>query len=278
MRALYDGLIANRIDAIYGIVNGTCNYILTAMAEGKTYAQALTEAQREGLAEADPTLDVGGADSAHKLTILGGLAFGAKINLADIFVEGIDHLDLRNIVYGQDSDTRSSCWRSRRGSARAFRSAFGRRLSRGSIRWRGFRGRSTPSAFTATRPAIPCITVAAQAHADGVGGGRRHRLGGHRRGPAHMNELRIWADNAPQARTLPIEAVQSRYYLRLTVDDRPGVFGKLATVLGSHQISISSILQHEPPSNVEVAAVPVIITTHRAVEGNLHRRWTSWTN
>ena len=279
LRALYDGLIANRIDAIYGIVNGTCNYILTAMAEGKTYAQALTEAQREGLAEADPTLDVGGADSAHKLTILGGLAFGAKINLADIFVEGIDHLDLRDIVYGQELGYTvkllAIAQRQREGLSLRVRPAF---ISRqhplawvsGPFNAISVYGHATGHTMYYGRGAGAMPTASAVvADIASVATGAAQR---------HMNELRIWADNAPQARTLPIEAVQSRYYLRLTVDDRPGVFGKLATVLGSHQISISSILQHEPPSNVEVAAVPVIITTHRASRETCAARWTSWTN
>jgi homoserine dehydrogenase len=85
----------------------------------------------------------------------------------------------------------------------------------------------------------------------------------------HMNELKIWQDNAAPAKQLAVQAVQSRYYIRLTVEDRPGVFAKIASVLGSHQISISSVLQHELPSDAPEALVPVIITTHQAVEGNL---------
>ena len=92
--ALCGGLIANRIDALYGIVNGTCNYILTAMTQrGQSYAQALAEAQRDGLAEADPSLDVEGVDSAHKLAILAALAFGRGIDLDAIPVAGIDALE-----------------------------------------------------------------------------------------------------------------------------------------------------------------------------------------
>ena len=103
VRALYDGLLANRIDAMFGIVNGTCNYILTAMTQrGKTYAEALQEAQRDGLAEADPTLDVSGMDSAHKLTLLGSMAFGSTVSLDAIPVEGIDSLDLMDVNFGRE--------------------------------------------------------------------------------------------------------------------------------------------------------------------------------
>ena len=103
IRALSDGLIANRIDALYGIVNGTCNSILTAMTQrGQSYADALADAQRAGLAEADPTLDVSGMDSAHKLAILASLAFAARIDLGAIPVSGIDSLQLCDIAYGQE--------------------------------------------------------------------------------------------------------------------------------------------------------------------------------
>ncbi|MBR5016440.1 MAG: homoserine dehydrogenase, partial [Spirochaetia bacterium] len=95
IRALYDGLLANKNEALYGIVNGTCNYILTQMTQnGKTYAEALAEAQRDGLAEANPTLDVSGLDSAHKLVIMSSLAFGKYVSLESTPVIGIDTLDL----------------------------------------------------------------------------------------------------------------------------------------------------------------------------------------
>jgi homoserine dehydrogenase len=103
IRALYDGLIANRIDAIYGIVNGTCNYILTSMTQcGQSYADALAAAQRDGLAEADPTLDVAGIDSAHKLAILASLAFGRRVHFDEIPTAGIDSLELCDIANGQE--------------------------------------------------------------------------------------------------------------------------------------------------------------------------------
>lgn len=271
IRALYDGLIANRIEALYGIVNGTCNYILSSMTDqGKTYAAALAEAQAAGLAEADPTLDVAGFDSAHKLTILAGLAFGARIDLKDIFVEGIDGLDLRDIVYGQELGYKVKLL------------AIAQRQSHGiSLRVRpAFISREHPLAWVSG----PFNAISVYGHATGHtmyygrGAGAMPTasavvadIAAVATGAAavHMEQLKIWPDHAPRIRQLPVQDVQSRYYLRLTVPDRSGVFGKLATVLGSHQISISSILQHEPHTDKEGTAVPVIITTHRAVEGNL---------
>ncbi|MCP4250518.1 MAG: homoserine dehydrogenase, partial [bacterium] len=99
--ALQRGLIANRIDALYGIVNGTCNYILTEMLESRrSYANALADAQRLGYAEADPTLDVDGTDSAHKLAILAGLAFDAPVDFHRVGVEGIERLELCDLLAG----------------------------------------------------------------------------------------------------------------------------------------------------------------------------------
>ncbi len=101
--AIQFGLMANRIDALYGILNGTCNYILTEMTrQGKTYATALAEAQAAGFAEADPTLDVSGKDAAQKLAVLASLAFGVRVAESDVWNEGIDTLDLEDIHFGAE--------------------------------------------------------------------------------------------------------------------------------------------------------------------------------
>ncbi len=103
VKALLDGLSANRIESLYGIVNGTCNYILSAMTQrGQTYAEALAEAQADGLAEADPTLDVSGMDSAHKLTLMSALAFQKQVSLDSIPAEGIDGLQALDVQAGQE--------------------------------------------------------------------------------------------------------------------------------------------------------------------------------
>ena len=100
---LRKGLIANRINAIYGILNGTCNYILTEMSEkGKTYAEALAEAQEAGYAELDPTLDVNGTDTAHKLAILASIAFSSDVEFDRIHIEGIENLDAQDLAAGRE--------------------------------------------------------------------------------------------------------------------------------------------------------------------------------
>jgi homoserine dehydrogenase len=101
IRALRDGLVANRLTALTGILNGTCNYILTQMSTtGASYEDALAGAQKLGYAEADPTLDVSGGDTGHKLAILAGLAFAADVNLDDVYTEGIADVDASDIAYG----------------------------------------------------------------------------------------------------------------------------------------------------------------------------------
>ena len=273
IRALSDGLIANRIDALYGIVNGTCNYILTAMtAMGQTYAQALADAQAAGLAEADPTLDVTGGDSAHKLAILAALAFGRKIDLAAISTSGIDRLELRDIEYGQELGyvVKLLAMAERQGDGvclsvrpafiatshplawvgQSFNavSVFGHATGHTMYYGRGAGGMPTASAVVADIAAIATGTAAAA-----------------------FSQLRIWPDLCEPANQLPIEAVNSRYYLRATCDDRPGVLAQIASALGKHDISISSVLQHEPLAGDRQAGVPVIITTARAGEGNVRK-------
>jgi homoserine dehydrogenase len=289
IRALYDGLIANRIDALYGIVNGTCNHILTAMTQrGQSYAAALKDAQAAGLAEADPTLDVAGTDSAHKLAILAALAFGQRVDFDAIPVEGIDTLDSRDITYGDELGyvvkLLAIAHRQGEGLCLRVRPAF---ISKGHpLAWvsgpfnavsvyghatghtmyygRGAGGMPTASAVVADLAAL--ATGRAQ---------------------AAFNQLNLWPDRTPQARQIPIDAVRSRYYVRMLAADRPGVLAKTAAIFGRHDISISSVLQHEAPRRDETlpgspgrhgdspaatgSMVPVVVTTASALEGNLRR-------
>lgn len=273
IRALYDGLIANRIDALYGIVNGTCNYILTNMTrEGKSYAQALSEAQQAGLAEADPTLDVAGIDSAHKLSILAAMAFGQKINFKAIPVQGIDSLQLCDVAYGQELGyvvkLLAIAQRQDKGMILCVRPAFiskehplawvsgpfnaisvyGHATGHTMYYGRGAGGMPTGSAVVADIASVAMGTFAAS-----------------------FNQCRVWPDLARPARQLPIDASQSRYYLRMMAQDKPGVFAQIANALGRHSISISSLLQHEVDEGSEAGIVPVVITTHRAKEGDVRK-------
>ena len=274
IQAICQGLLANRIDALYGIVNGTCNSILTAMTgRGEDYADALAQAQRDGLAEADPTLDVSGGDSAHKLAILAALAFGVKVDFEAIPVEGIDSLQPFDIAYGQElgyvikllaiaqrspdglslrvrpefiSKEHPLAWVSGPFNAvSVYGSATGHTMYYG----RGAGGKPTASAVVADLGAIA------------IGSAQRV-----------FERLNVWPDRARCARQLPVEDVQSHYYLRVTAEDSPGVLARVATILGRQGISIRSVLQHETSDDLAPArGVPVVITTHKAREGGIRQ-------
>ena len=267
--ALCGGLLGNRIDALFGIVNGTCNYILSEMTtRGQSYAEALTQAQADGLAEANPTLDVAGIDSAHKIAILAALAFGRQIDFDAIPATGIDSLNKMDIRFGQElgyvvkllaiakrqddglslrvrpayiSKEHPLAWVS--GPFNAV-SVYGHATGHTMYYGRGAGGLPTASAVVADIAAIALGTA-----------------------QKISSTLGVWPDQAPQANQLAIEAVKSRYYLRVMADDQPGVLANVADILAEYDISICSVLQHESPH--ADAGVPVIITTYEATEGDV---------
>ena len=269
IRAIYDGLMANKINALYGIVNGTCNYILTAMIEqGKSYNDVLKEAQAAGLAEADPTLDVNGMDSAHKLAILSSLAFASHCDLEKIPVTGIDKLTLKDIQFGQElgytikllaigenqgngislrvrpsfiSKNHPLAWV---GGAFNAVSIYGNQVGHTMYYGRGAGGSPTASAVVSD-----IISTA---------------LGYNQ---TRFNSLQIWLDQTPSAKQLDENEIESRYYLRLDVADKPGLFASIANTLSENGISISGAIQHE----CKESQVPVIITTHKTSEGQLKK-------
>ncbi len=266
IRALTGGLLANRIDALYGIVNGTCNYILTAMMQrGQSYGDALAAAQNRGLAEADPALDVKGIDSAHKLAILASLAFGERVDFDAISVTGIDSLQLCDVRYGQELGytikllaiaTRQAdalslkvspafihtqhplAWVS--GSFNAI-SVYGHTTGHTMYYGRGAGGMPTASAVVADLMSVAMGTAQIE-----------------------FAQLRLWPDLSSPAVQLPITDARSQYYIRVMCDDHPGVLARIATLLANHGISLLSVLQHEPPAGIKANLVPLIIATHEA--------------
>ena len=267
--SLLNGLVANEVDALFGIVNGTCNYILSNMTQrGADYADVLAEAQASGLAEADPTLDVSGGDSAHKLAILAALTFGKRIDLSQITVEGIEGLDVADIRFGTELGyaVKLLAIAIRQGDGISLRvhpafirkdhllagvdgpfnavCVYGHAVGHTMYYGRGAGGLATASAVVAD-----IVDVAS--------GNAQRRF----------DQLGIWPDRCERANLIPIDDVRSRYYLHVTCEDSPGVLGRIADILGQHEISISSVLQHEPlPGSQDV---PLIITTYEASEGNL---------
>jgi homoserine dehydrogenase len=279
LRALTEGLAANRILSLYGIVNGTSNYILTKMTEvGHSFEEVLAEAQKAGYAEADPTFDIAGTDAAHKLAILMNLSFGTPINFKDIYVEGIAGIAPMDIAYATE---------------------FGYTIKLLAIAklHEGRNGREAPAELEArVHPTMiandaPIARVggvynAIQVTGDAVGDimlyGRgagslptasavvgdvidmaRNILTG---SVGRVPSCAFQVDQRRPLRIRPIEEVSSLYYLRFMVLDRPGVLSQLSGVLGKHDISISSVLQR---GRKDGQTVPVVMTTHMAVERNM---------
>ncbi len=265
VKALTDGLLANRIEALFGIVNGTCNHILTEMTErGQSYKTALQSAQKAGLAEADPTLDVTGMDSAHKLTILASLAFGKRVDLDSIPVEGIDTLDLYDVETGRDlgyiMKLLAIAQKTEKGLALSVSPAFihtSHPLARVSGAFNAvsvyghavghtmYMGRGAGSSPTASAVVSDIIATAL-----GIT-------------PKAFENLNFWPDKTEKAEQLPPEELTGRYYLRFMVKDRPGTVARISTILSKKGISITSLLQKEDKSDT----IPLVMTTHECSEG-----------
>lgn len=272
VQALSVGLAANQVISLAAILNGTCNYILTEMTRhDRPFEEALRQAQSLGYAEADPTLDVDGSDTAHKLAVLAQIAFGASVKTAQIVREGIDRLaldDLRfagelgynvkllalaRVVEDDWLDLRVAPSLVRRGTPLAEVSG-----PYNAIRVVGdavgdtlFYGRGAGAMPTASAVVSDLIDVA-------VG---RAALTAATQG--------LWPSDAPAPRLAKAVQVKRRNYLRFTVLDRPGVIGSIAQVLGKHQISIASVIQHDPGENGAPGQVPVVMMIHSAAESDV---------
>ncbi len=268
--AIRSGLTANSITAMYGIVNGTCNYILSSMsAKDEEFAEALAKAQQRGFAEADPTLDITGGDSVHKLTILGSIAFGCEIAMKDIYVEGIENIARADIQCGREmgyclkllaiglrdeqgrislrvhpSFIASDCSLARvDGSFNAisiFGDAVGETL---------YYGRGAGMMPTASAVVADIIDVA---------------IGNSKTTFAHCL---LKSREETKALIEPIDDSVCRFYIRVMAKDQPGVVAAYGKILGDNGISISGALQHEGrgPDNT----VPVVITTHKTRERDM---------
>ncbi|HLW65973.1 MAG TPA: homoserine dehydrogenase [Gemmataceae bacterium] len=265
--ALSQGLAANQIISLQGILNGTSNFILTEMTEQQqTYAAALAEAQRRGFAEADPTLDVDGTDSAHKLAILAQLAFGVAVPISAISRRGVAGIHDMDIRFASELHHTvkllAEAWLSEgqlalqvapvllrnstpmaqvRGSANAIQvygDLVGETL---------FYGPGAGAMPTASAVLADLIDLAV---------GRAQRT---------FANLRLWSLQSASLR--PADSVRSRFYLRLLVEDRPGVLADVCRALADEQVSISSVIQHEALDEREGDIVPLVILTHTALTG-----------
>ena len=264
IRPLKHCLAANRIEKVMGIINGTTNYILTQMScEGREFDEALAEAQAKGFAESDPSSDIEGRDASYKLAILASLSFSSKIEMKDIYVEGITRVKLRDIRYAQELGYAVKL------------------LAIGEEVEAGLKLRVHP---TLIPTAHPLAAVANEFNAIFLEGDAVGEVMFYGRGAGSMpTGSAVCADIIDAARSIknevqngiveatfstkavvPMAEQQSRFYLRLKVKDEPGVFAKLATAFGDAYVSLDMIIQKR--SDAETAEI--VLVTHDVAEGD----------
>jgi homoserine dehydrogenase len=273
IKALKEGLSANRIESIYGIVNGTTNYILTKMtAEGERFEDVLKKAQEKGYAEADPTFDVEGIDAAHKLAILISLAYGVRVRFGDIYTEGISRITPLDIEFAREFGYRIKLLAITKGD-------------NGRIEARVHPTMIRESAMLAT---VDGVFNAVYVTGDAVGATMFYGRGagmmptgsavvsdimdiarnmikdGHQRVPP----LGCKEEYIRDARIKDISETVNHYYMRFSAIDRPGVLSKISGVLGENNISIASMIQKG--REVE-GAVPIVMMTHEAKERDIRK-------
>ncbi len=272
IKALREGLTANRIEWIAGIINGTTNFILSEMrSKGLPFDEVLKEAQLLGYAEADPTFDVEGIDAAHKLTIMSAIAFGNSMKFDQAYIEGITKLDSTDITYAEQLGYR--------------------------IKLLGITKRTTEGVELRVHPTlIPAKRLIANVEGamnavlvkgDAVGATLYYGKGAgaeptasaviadlvdvarmHTADPEHrVPHLAFQPDAIVELPILPISEVITSYYLRMRVEDKPGVLADITRILAEHQISIDAMIQREPDEGEEQA--DIIMLTHQTREKNI---------
>ncbi|GIW47770.1 MAG: homoserine dehydrogenase [Deltaproteobacteria bacterium] len=270
IRAIREGYVANNILSIYGIINGTSNYILSKMTEeGREFNEVLKQAQAEGYAEADPSLDIDGIDAAHKLSILVMLSFGIFLDFSRIHVEGIRNITPLDISFANEFGYRIKLLaiaKSREGRIEA-------RVHPTLVR------KETPLAD------VSGVFNAIHVTGDAVGPTMLYGMGAGMMptasavvsdvveiaknitlGNSHSSLPRFYGGDISSS-PLPMSEITTKYYLRFQVEDRPGVLAQIAGSLGKNNISIESVIQKG--RKLEGGDVPVVIMTHEAREKDL---------
>ncbi len=270
IRSIKEGLLANKIEELRGIINGTSNYILTQMEEENyTFNEALQEAKKRGYAEADPILDISGLDSAHKLAILASLTFGTSVALSDIYVEGIDLITPQDIRYARELGYVVKL------------------LAIAKEKHSQIEVRVHPVLISADYilASVKHIFNAVCLKGDKVGELIFYGAGAGELPTAssvvsdicdiagklirgEKGRASSFLYNAPSKKVSPINKLESRYYVRFTTLDNPGVLAKISRVLGRRDISIASVIQKQ---RKEGRTVPIVMMTHKALEENMRQ-------
>jgi len=271
IKALRESLIANNYIFIYGILNGTCNFILTEMTtKGSTFDETLKEAIRLGYAEADPTLDVEGIDAAHKLAIITSLAYGVPPEINSVYVEGISHIDSLDVTFARELGYKVKLLaltidRGDKVEARVHPTLvpFNYLLAKVDGVFNAFyvRGDVVDSTLFYGRGAGMMPTASAVV-SDIADIGRNIWAGIAGRVP-HLGYRK---DVGKPKSYMPIEEISTNYYMRINVMDKPGVLAKIAGILGEREISIVSVIQKAAQ---EQGFVPIVMLTHEARESNI---------
>jgi homoserine dehydrogenase len=271
IKAIREGLAANRINWLAGIINGTGNFILTEMRDkGRDFYDVLKEAQELGYAEADPTFDVEGIDAAHKLTILSSIAYGIPLQFERCYTEGISKITRDDVEYAEE---------------------LGYRIKHLGISRQTDKGidlRVHPTMIPVARPiakvdgVLNAVMVNGNAVGDtlyvgaGAGAGPTASavvadiidLARTFDGDAAVRVNHLAFDRIEDVQVLPIEEVETAYYLRIQVQDKTGVLASVATILSERGINIEAIIQKEPKDGEELAQI--ILLTHRILEKDMN--------
>jgi homoserine dehydrogenase len=271
IRAIREGFVGNRIESIFGIVNGTSNYILTRMTDaGEEFRAVLGEAMAQGYAEPDPTLDIEGIDSAHKITVLARLAFGCRVPFRQVFVEGISGITPMDISYARELGYKvKSLAIAKHQDGEIEVRVHPTLIPEGNLLY-GVDG--VYNAITVVGDMVGTNTFIGRGAGIGPSGsavvgdiidiarnlatGGRGRVPPSAYRPGHHVELRMKA----------MDEVLSEYYLRFSVLDQPGVLSKISGVLGRHNISIASVIQKGRRVG---KTVPLVMMTHHACERDM---------
>lgn len=270
IKVMKEGLIANRIKAIYGIINGTCNYILTKMTDQHMeFTGALREAQALGYAEADPSLDIDGIDTAHKLTILSALAYGIPLSYSDVYIEGITGIAEQDISFAAELGYKVKLLAITK-------------ESNGEIELR-VHPTMLPRDYLIAKVDGPFNAIYVDGDATGSTLYYGRGAGSVPTGSAVVSDIADIARNiknnalgrvptitvAPRdMRIKKIDDVQSRYYFRFSALDKPGVLSKISGILGKFDISIASVIQKGRRIG---EAVPLVVLTHEAKEKDVRQ-------
>ncbi|MCP4369216.1 MAG: homoserine dehydrogenase [Deltaproteobacteria bacterium] len=271
IKSLRESLVGNKIKSMIGILNGTCNYILSKITDdGSTFEEALAEAQIKGYAEANPELDVKGYDAAHKLALLISLAYGIKIELNNIYIEGISKITPMDVEYAGQFGYRIKLLAISKNRGNAVEA----RVHPTMIPFDNILSNVNGSlnAITVSADAVGDILLygrgagmmptASSAVSDTVDLARNILSGSTRRIPLLSYQM----ENIRKIPVMPVDEIFTHYYIRFSALDRPGVLSIISGILGEYEISIKSVQQKWRKTN---GSVPLVMQTHRAKEADV---------